>query len=512
LELGHRKHNRRWWLLASSASLCACELSHPNACCLAAGFVRSFQLRFRRKDISEFHGVPYAARTETGRRLESQTPDEGGANMYSQVSIFSQRQVFWFWLPLAASWALMSAEGPILQAVIARLPDMETQLAAFGIVMSLAIAIESPVIMLLATSTALATTARNYFALRRFVFLAIVLVTVVAVLMAFSPLYDLVVRGLMDIPPRIAAAARPGMKIMVFWSAAIGVRRFLQGVLIRHGQTSRVGYGTTIRLVSSAGTGITLAVLTSMPGVYIASTGLMAGVTSEMLFILAAVRPTIRRILENPKEDSSDTSVSFWDVTRYHAPLALTSLLTLLAQPVISGGLARMSHPDENLAAWPVIWGILFLFRSPAFALPEAVIALLGANQMKRTLGGFCLRVGVVSSIAMMVFSVTPLLTLYLRYGAGLPDGLTAFVVPGLLLTIPLPFINSVHSWIRGQLMAMRSTGIIYWGMGLNLAVIATVIGGGVFLHGAGPATAAVSLIASFVAEISYLRSRLPVG
>ncbi len=428
--------------------------------------------------------------------------------MSPPVIPFGQRQILWFWLPLAASWGLMSAEAPILQAVIARLPDLQTQLAAFGIVMSLEIAIESPVIMLLATSTALATNARNYLILRRFVFWAGAMVTLVAVLMAFSPMYTLVVRGLMDIPPTISEAARPGMKIMVLWSAAIRVRRFLQGVLIRHGQTRRIGYGTAIRLVSSGGTGIVLALVSSLPGVQLASVALMAGVTSEMLFILLAARPTVREILLTKSEESSD-KVSFWDVTRYHMPLAATSLLTLLAQPVISAGLARMPYPNENLAAWPVIWGILFVFRSPAFALPEAVIALLRTSAWKRSLRAFCLWVGIVSSTAMAIFTITPLLGAYLAYGAGLPDRLARFVGPGLMLTIPLPFFNAVHSWFRGQLMAARLTRIIYWGMGLNLGVISVLILGGVLLKGNGAGTAAVALIASFLTEIYYLRSML---
>jgi hypothetical protein len=46
---------------------------------------------------------------------------------------YTQRRIFLFWLPLAASWLLMSLEGPVLQAVIARLGDIQTQLAAFGI-------------------------------------------------------------------------------------------------------------------------------------------------------------------------------------------------------------------------------------------------------------------------------------------------------------------------------------------------------------------------------------------
>ena len=118
------------------------------------------------------------------------------------IAVSTQRQILAFWLPLAASWALMSAEGPILQAVIARLPELQTQLAAFGIVMSLEIAIESPVIMLLATSTALSTNASNYLTVRRFMIWVNALATVVAAVVAFTPLYKVLVSGMMGIPGR----------------------------------------------------------------------------------------------------------------------------------------------------------------------------------------------------------------------------------------------------------------------------------------------------------------------
>jgi len=172
--------------------------------------------------------------------------------LFLTSTAYTQRRIFLFWLPLAASWLLMSLEGPVLQAVIARLGDIQTQLAAFGIVVSLEIAIESPVIMLLATSTALATSGRNYRVLRSFVIWLNALVTIVAVVVASTPLFDLIVRRIMGIPAPIADAAQPGLVIMIGWSAAIGFRRFVQGVLIRHGQTRWVGYGTVSRLFSSA--------------------------------------------------------------------------------------------------------------------------------------------------------------------------------------------------------------------------------------------------------------------
>ncbi len=425
------------------------------------------------------------------------------------ASVFTQRQIFYFWLPLAASWLLMSAEGPILQAAIARLPDMQTQLAAFGIVTSLEIAIESPVIMLLATSTALATSARNYLTLRRFMICANFMVTAVALLMAFTPLYEFIVLGVMDIPRQIATAARPGMKIMVLWSASIGFRRFLQGVLIRQGQTRWVGYGTAARLVSSGGGGIMLAVLTDLPGVYIASIALMAGVLIEAGFIGLVARPTVQRLLAGEEGQTGD-SVSFWDVARYHAPLAATSFLTLMAQPLVGAGLARMPCPEENLAAWPVIWGILFIFRSPSYALPEAVIALVAERRLRNPVRKFCFSIGVISAAGMALLVLTPLFGLYLKYVAGLPPRLAQFVIPAMILALPLPYINSVHSWFRGLLMSTRRTRVIYWGMGLNLGLMAALIIAGALLNTDGAGTAVVALTLSFLAEVFYLRRRIP--
>ncbi|MGD8396518.1 MAG: hypothetical protein PVF43_13705, partial [Candidatus Eiseniibacteriota bacterium] len=66
------------------------------------------------------------------------------------------RHVAATWWPLAASWLLMGVELPLVSAVLARFPDPEIHLAAYGgIVFPLALLIEAPIIMLLAASTAL---------------------------------------------------------------------------------------------------------------------------------------------------------------------------------------------------------------------------------------------------------------------------------------------------------------------------------------------------------------------
>ena len=79
-----------------------------------------------------------------------------------------QRDILWFWLPLCASWLLMTAEGPVISAVINRLPDEVIMLAAQGIVVSLSVMIESPIINMLATATALVRDRASYILVRNF--------------------------------------------------------------------------------------------------------------------------------------------------------------------------------------------------------------------------------------------------------------------------------------------------------------------------------------------------------
>ena len=68
----------------------------------------------------------------------------------------SVRTILAFWLPLAATWLMMSVEGPYLSAIVARLGEPVPNLAAFGVAFTLAWLAESPIIMLLTATTALA--------------------------------------------------------------------------------------------------------------------------------------------------------------------------------------------------------------------------------------------------------------------------------------------------------------------------------------------------------------------
>ncbi len=417
----------------------------------------------------------------------------------------SQRKIFWFWLPLAASWALMLLEGPTIQATVARMPDAKTMLAAVGVVISLAVTIESPVIMLLATSTALATSPQAYRVLRRFAWHLNISLTIVAAIIAFvDPVYNALVPGLMGIPAPIAEAAQPAMKIMTFWSATIGWRRFRQGILIRFDQTRQVGFGTAVRLVTVVATALLFLNYSGWPGVVVGSCIWMAGVLSELVYSHFASRPTVNTHLSGPDVPGQPV-LTYREVVRFHLPLAVTALLALLAQPMVGAGLARMPNPEENLAAWPIIFSVWLFFRSFGFALPETVVALYSGPQTLPPLRRFSIRVSIGSSLLLGIVIFSPLITLYLLYVTGVTFDLAQFIIPGAIAGLFIPTLHGLQGWLRGVLMVAKTTGDIYWGMGLNLIVTGLILAAGVLWQVPGALAAAAALTVGMTVEVVYL-------
>lgn len=428
----------------------------------------------------------------------------------------TQRYILAFWFPLAASWVLMTLEGPFIQAAIARLPDPETSLAAFGIVISLSITIEAPIIMLLATSTTFCRSPAAYSILRRFMIWLNLLLTVVAAVVAFTPVFDWIVPGAMGVPEHIAAAVRPGMRIMVLWSAAIGWRRFYQGILIRFGKTRRVTFGTALRLLFSAGTAAVLALWADLPGVWVASCALMVGVLAEAAFVTWLVRPTLVRHL-SPAVSSptaarwahqDDPPLTMRHILAFHAPLAATSLLTLLSQPIISAGLARMAFPEQSLAAWPVAYSVLLFSRSFGLAIQEVVIALAEGPATVGPLRRFSFNVAAASVAVLAVIAFTPLAGLYLREITNVSSELAGFVIPGLQVALLLPGLTALQSWLRALLMKGEATASIYQAMGINLAVTIAVVALGMASQAPGIKMAVVALTIAMLAELAFLARR----
>ncbi len=389
------------------------------------------------------------------------------------------QRVFQTWWPLAASWLLMGLELPVVSAVIARLEEPKINLAAYGgLVFPLALIIEAPVIMLLAASTALSRDQGSYLKLRRFMMVTSASLTALHVLVAFTPLYYLVIEGLIGAPQEIVEPARIGLMIMTPWTWAIAYRRFNQGVLIRFGRSRAVGLGTLVRLTSNwlvLGLGY---LLKEFPGIVVGTSAVATGVVCEAIYAGIVVRPVLGNELRNARPvDPPLTTRAFLE---FYIPLALTSLLALLVNPINSAAVSRMPLALESLAVWPVVAGLVFLLRSQGMALNEVVVALLDEPRFYPTLRQFTILLAAGTSALLLMIAATPLSTLWLERFSSLAPELADIARIGIWVALPLPALNTLQSWHQGAILYGRRTRGITEAVIVYLITSAIILGAGI--------------------------------
>jgi Na+-driven multidrug efflux pump len=423
----------------------------------------------------------------------------------STIPTLSQKRIFIYFLPLAASWLLMAIEWPFITGAMARLSEAARMIAAFGIVSSVSLVIESPVISLLSTSTALARDRQSYCTIRKFTIQLMIVTTVLHVLMGWTPLYDLVVIDWIGVPESLHEPTRLGLQIMVFWSAAIAWRRFMQGILIRQGLTRFVGIGTIVRLIGSATTAISLALFTDLSGVAVGTLALEVAVISEATFAYIVARKTISEKFSGDSPPINEPTLTYMELVKFHWPLAASKLIFLAARPLVSAALARGLQPEEDLAAWPLLSGLFFLTRAPAVAIPEVVIALHDEEGSEKALSSFTFRVGLVLVAIMVIMGFTPLSPIYFENLIGVTPNLAEIATYGVRFAIILPLVTALLSYLRGVFTARRKTLPITWAMVIELVAMATILFIGVTLKIPGIPLAASTLSIAMGADALYL-------
>ncbi len=388
------------------------------------------------------------------------------------------RRVLVTWWPLAASWLLMGLEGPAISAVLARLIDPKINLAAFGgIVFPIALVVEAPIVMLLGASTALCKDHAAYRRVQSFMRWAATALTALHALIVFTPLYGFVVETLIHAPEEVVGPARIGLAIMTPWTWAIAYRRFNQGVLIRFGHSGAVGTGTVVRLLAG---GTVLAVgysIGSVQGIVVAAVAMDAGVLAEATYAWRRVRPVVRERLAPKREGPALSLRSF---LAFYVPLSLTSVISLTAIPLGSAAMSRMPNALESLAAWPVVTGLSFMFRSFGFAYNEVVLALIDVPRSMRLLRRFAFLAAAATSAGLLLLMIPALGGLWLRGVTGLTENLAGIAQRSLWFAVPLPALSVFQSWLQGMIVHGRRTRGITEAVGLSLLAMAAVLTTGV--------------------------------
>ncbi len=385
------------------------------------------------------------------------------------------KKIYVFWLPLAATWLMMSFEGPFLAALIARLADPKHNLAAYGVAFSFALIIEAPIIMIMSASTKLVKDAQSFITLRRFTYGLNWLITLFMIVILLPPIFYFLTEDLIGLPQTVSSLTHIATIILLPWPGAIGYRRFYQGILIRNDLTKRVAYGTIIRVVSMLFTAMMLYLFTNAAGVIVGAASISIAVFLEAVASRLMVNNTIKNILLINERQSS--KLTYREIYHFYYPLALTSILGLGVQPIVTFFIGQSRLAIESLAVLPVVTSFVFIFRALGLSFQEVVIALNGENNVNiRLLSKFALYLGSVLTVILALVAFTPLSDIWFKVVSGLSDNLAGYAkIPLMIMTI-LPFLTVLISLQRAALVSNKITQPITLGTAIEFLVIVLVL------------------------------------
>ena len=372
---------------------------------------------------------------------------------------------------------MMAAEGPFLAAMIARMPGPEFNLGAYGVAFALAILIEAPVIMLMSAATSLVKDRNSYLKMRNFSRGLILGTTLLLLIVLVPGVYRWLTETLLQLPAEVADLTYGALWFFLPWPSAIGYRRFLQGVLIRAGKTRLVAMGTLIRLLAMTVAALLGYLLLDIPGAWVGGLALGTGVTVEAIAARFMAAETVRGLLtEEGDAEYTGRTVTYRAIATFYLPLALTSLIGLTIQPLLTFFMGRSVSPVESLAVYPVVHSLSFFFRSVGFAYQDAAIALIGERfEHYRELRRFCFTLGAVTTAGLALVAFTPLFQLWFTVLSGLTPELTSFALIPARIIVPLPFLSVLLSFQRAILVEGRRTQHITWASVIEVTTVAVL-------------------------------------
>ena len=409
------------------------------------------------------------------------------------------RDLFKTWWPIALSWILLSFEPQFFSSVIARYPNAEVNLAAYGNVSWLIpIFIQSPVMLLQAASAALCVDLETFNKLRKFAYGMTIGLTLVHLLVALTPLYFFVTRKIFNLPEEVVSAARPGLVLMLPWAGSIAYRRFHQGILVRFGHTKRMSFGTLLRLLSDLICVVLLSRIKGISGLIVATAAQGFSVFLEGVFTGVVTQPIIKNDL---KKSITGEIIRWKTFIRYYTPLLVNSVLMILYSPMNSAAMGRMPASLASLATWPVVNSFGHVVNNLGQAGREVTLTFIRKKRSFKTIRNFCLIIGSISVLILSLFTFTPLLNWYLRVVISMPEHLLLLAKNAMIFLIPIGITFSLTNMYTGVVSFSGKTLSLLTSTIAQMAVVSVGLLAGIFFwpYEGIYIIAAVSLIASVV-------------
>lgn len=414
------------------------------------------------------------------------------------------KQLWKEFIPLSLSDMMMAFSDPLMTTTLAHLPAARVNIASLGIVKSLIVFFESPIIMILHASTALSGERQSRKYLARFTVLACILLSLCLLVLGIPLIFSWFGAQVLGLDSKTLEVAGRMLVLMFLWPAVIGWRRFFQGILIQAGKSKSLASASMARIsyvLVSLGLGFYL----SWEAVTIIGVSLLGSIMVEALIVTYAAYSTKAITVHGMARDKQDAAPkSLKQVFRYYLPLANSMLVVWGGRFLLIAIIARAVDGSIALAVWPASWGVVLLVAN-ATRMVQQVIIKNRSQVADGILVWFSLSVGALFSMLLLLIPTSPWGSILLKGFLGNDAALLAGVSPVLVICAIVPFLIALQNALQGFLMSEAKTGSINSATWLGTCVLLFVAGCGVYQNLSGSKVAAFAMLSAMFVEIGML-------
>ncbi len=375
-----------------------------------------------------------------------------------------QREYWRFFWPLSLDGIVLLLGQQFQNAVLARYPESERELAVYAVAGGLIFLFNSSLVFL---PQLVNVYARSEQGRRRTLQFIVIVCLLMSLPMAWSSLSGIGRRLLGRLYGLEETMLQATALYLAYLSPLVllgGLRCYFSGLLIQSKMTGWVTINHILYLLVQVGL-LILGLRSGWRAVETVVLGNAAASFGELA--LSAYACTLRPPSSLP--DKSSIQVTFQEMFAFFWPTAVTSLMFALSRPVIFSFIARSGDATPILAALRVgfDFGMLFFVPMNQFRHVYVTFGDEDAQGIKR----FAITVMTISIALMLLVSLTPLSRIILGELLGVRGDLLVMARETILVMCLIPAFMTLRNFYHGRLLRSRKTVLMGVG-GLSRIVI----------------------------------------
>lgn len=359
-----------------------------------------------------------------------------------------------FYWPLTLTSVAMQLQAQFQNAVLARYPDADFELATFALASSSFQLLNAFLIFIPQTVTVLATSARAREACLRHVVLVTLVLSLPMALLAYTPVGTGALAGLLRVPE----AMMPGVVQYLRWLTPLllvnALRQHCTGLLIQAERTQAVTILNFIHLGSLLGVLLvgrhmgwgalgTLATATIASNLF--HLALIAGVVC-----LSSREPTV------PGPSLADAPLTFRRFFEFFWPVAFTSGMFALSRPVTYAFINRTASAVVTVAALRLAFDFSMFFQNPVNQFRHLYTTF--GKEDPEGVRRYVIRVTLGLTAVMAAIAFTPLSRIVLGDWMGVQGEVLDKGVGALRMLCLGPLVLASRNLHHGAMMVRRRT------------------------------------------------------